>query len=103
MLFAPILSVTNLLTDHQTARLTTGMVVQCLRQCRAQMHLRHGCRYWIGYTMQSARVTSMVGENLGAYNSSTVPYLHFVDYDSSSTMSCAMAHGRSSYYQYRWW
>jgi hypothetical protein len=53
--------------------------------------------------MKSGIVTTMLGDNLGAYNSSTVPYLHFADYDGTTTQTCAMAHGWSNYYQYKWW
>jgi hypothetical protein len=58
---------------------------------------------WIGYRMESGQVKDANGNALGAYNSSSRPYLHFIDYTTSTTETCATTHGRSMYYQYKWW
>jgi hypothetical protein len=64
---------------------------------------RCGCSYWIGYDMLNGRVYDVNNVDLGPYNSSTKPYLHFVDYRNLNYITCAVADGRSAYYQYKWW
>lgn len=53
--------------------------------------------------MLNGQVYDVNSVNLGPYNSSTKPYLHFVDYANLNYITCAVADGRSAYYQYKWW
>ncbi len=63
-----------------------------------------GCRsYWTGYSIANgAQVSTVTGVNLGAMNSSTNPYQHFVHYQASGSY-CVTAETRHSYNQYKWW
>lgn len=62
-------------------------------------------RLWIGYTMKYGLVTDVNGNLVGNYNSSSSPYMHFVDYfgPADPTDRCATAHAYSNYNQYKCW
>jgi hypothetical protein len=63
-----------------------------------------GCRsYWTGFQTISGQVSTVTGNNLGAMNSSTYPYQHFVHYDASAGLNCVGVQIRHSYNQYKWW
>ena len=60
-------------------------------------------RYWIGYSVYSGVVQNMMGESLGAINSSSDPYLHFTDHNTAAGPQCVGMNFYDSYNQYKWW
>jgi hypothetical protein len=59
--------------------------------------------YWMGYQTAGAQVSTVTGVNLGAMNSSTYPYQHFVHYDANTGPYCVSSNIRHAYNQYKWW
>ena len=45
----------------------------------------------------------MMGESLGAINSSSRPYLHFTDHNTAAGPQCVGMNFYDSYNQYKWW
>ena len=75
-------------------------------------HAFHGCKrsawppcsYWTGLRTVNGNVYDRnSGVTIGYYNSSDMPWLHFVDWTITTTDNCVYADMTERYYRYKWW